>query len=70
MLRSKSKSLHELGKINNYNCFISSSQIKIKSQESSEPLAITHVKDFEKHFPDIDLHHVPQWNFNQSLVLI
>ena len=53
MLRSKSKRLLDLGKINNF--YISSGKIKIKLPENSKPLAITHVEDFKKHFRDIDL---------------
>ena len=53
MLLSKSKKLLTLGKIN---CFyISNGTIRIKVSENSSPLSITHVDDFGKHFPDIDL---------------
>ena len=53
MLFSKSKKLLTLGKIN---CFyISNGTIRIKVSENSSPLSITHVDDFGKHFPDIDL---------------
>ena len=50
---SKSKMLHSLGKINSF--FISGDTIKIKVSENSLPLSITHVDDFGKYFPDIDL---------------
>ena len=48
---SKRKKLHSLGKINSL--FISGDTIKIK--DISLPLSITHVGDFGKYFPDIDL---------------
>ena len=53
VLWSKSKKLHSLGKINSF--FISGDTIKIKVNENSLPLSITHVDDFGKHFLDIDL---------------
>ena len=53
MLWSKSKELLTLGKINSF--YISNTTIKIKISENSSPLSITHVDDFGKHFPDIDL---------------
>ena len=53
VLWSKSKKLHSLGKINSF--FISGDKIKIKVSENSLPLSITHVDDFGKYFPDIDL---------------
>ena len=53
MLWSKSKRLLDLGKINNF--YVSSGKIKIRIQENSKPLAITHVKDFKKYFADVDL---------------
>ena len=46
MLWFKSKILHNLGKINDY--FVSSGNIKIKLQENSKPLEITHAKDLKK----------------------
>ena len=48
MLWSKRKRLHDLEKID-YS--ISSGKIKIKLQENSKPLAITHADDFKKYFP-------------------
>ena len=35
--------------------FISGDTIKIKVNENSSPLSVTHVDDFGKHFPDVDL---------------
>ena len=52
-LWSKSKKLRSLGKIHSF--FISNSTIKLKIQENSEPVSITHSSDFTKHFPDVDL---------------
>ena len=52
MLWSKSKKLHSLSKI--YSFFISGDTIKIRVNENSSPLSITHVDDFGKHFPDVD----------------
>ena len=40
-------------KINNY--YIFGGKIKLKLQENSEPLALTHAKDFKKYFPEVDL---------------
>ena len=53
VLWSKSKKLHSLGKISSF--FISSDTIKITVSKNSLPLSITHVDDFGKYFPDIDL---------------
>ena len=50
---SKSKMLHSLGKINSF--FISGDTIKIKVNENSLPLSVTHIDDFGKYFPNIDL---------------
>ena len=61
MLWSKSKRLLDLSKINHF--YISSSKIKIRIQENGKPLAITHVKEFKKYFPDVDL----KPTFNQYL---
>ena len=52
-LWSKSKKLCTLGKIHSF--FISNSTIKLKLQENSVPVAITHNSDFQKCFPDVDL---------------
>ena len=53
MLWSKSKKLHSLSKIHKFCLF--SDTIKIKVNENSSLLSITHVDDFGKHFPDVDL---------------
>ena len=53
MLWSKSKKLLTLGKINSF--YVSNGTIRIKISEYSSPLSITHVNDFGKYFPDIDL---------------
>ena len=52
-LWSKSKKLQTLGKINSF--FISDNTITIKISENCLPLSITHVDDFRKDFPNIDL---------------
>ena len=48
-----SKNLHSLGKIFNFN--FSSDISKIKFSENSPQLSITHVDDFGKYFPEVDL---------------
>ena len=53
ILWSKSKKLHSLGKIHNF--FILNSGIKLRINENSQPLSITHELDFEKYFPGVDL---------------
>ena len=53
VLWSKSKKLHNLDKIHNF--FISGDTVKIKINESSAPLPVTHVDDFGNYFPDVDL---------------
>ena len=35
--------------------FISGDTVKIKINESSAPLPVTHVNDFGNYFPDVDL---------------
>ena len=51
---AKSKKLHSLGKIHSF--FISGDEtIKIRVSENSSPLSLTHVDDFGKYFPDVDL---------------
>ena len=42
-----------MAKINNFH--ISNGTIKIKIQEGSTPLSITHNADYEKYFPGVDL---------------
>ena len=53
MLWSKSKKLHSMGRIHSF--YIAGEPIKIKVHENSTPLAITHINDFEYHFPYVDL---------------
>lgn len=53
VLWSKSKKLHSLGKI--FSFYFSGDGIKIKIDGNSSLLSITHVDDFRKYFPDIDL---------------
>ena len=53
MLWLDSKKLLTLWKINSFD--ISNSTIRIKISENSSLLSITHVDDFSKHFPGIDL---------------
>ena len=53
VLWSKSKKLQILVKFTVF--FISGDTIKIKINESSPPLSVTHVDDFEYYFPDFDL---------------
>ena len=53
MLWSKSKRLLDVGKIDSF--YVSSVKIKIRILENSKLLAITHVEDFKKYFPDVDL---------------
>ena len=52
-LWSISKKLLTLEKINSF--YISNGTIRIKISENSSPLSITHVDDFGKYFPDIEL---------------
>ena len=53
MLWSKSKSQHRMGKIFAY--YLSNGNVKIKKQENSQQLIISHTSDLESHFPDVDL---------------
>ena len=53
MLWSKTKKLHSLRKIHSFST--SGDTIKIRVNENSSSLSITHVGDFGKHFPDVDL---------------
>ena len=50
---SKSKVLLNMGKINK--SVVSNGVVKVKISEIIAPLLITHVDDFAKYFPDIDL---------------
>ena len=53
VLWSKSKRLRDLNKIHSF--FIANNGIKIKVNENSNPITITHVADFDQHFPGINL---------------
>ena len=53
MLWSKSKKLHSLSKIHSFFIFVRT--INSKVNEKSSLLSITHVDDFGRHFPDVDL---------------
>ena len=53
VIGAKSKNLHSLGKIHSF--FISCDTIKITVTEKSSSLFLTHVDDFGKYFPDVDL---------------
>ena len=52
-LWSKSKRLYAMKKIHWY--YVSNGTVKVKLEENSLPLSITHTTDFDKHFPGIDL---------------
>ena len=54
LLWSKSKKLHGKGRI--FGWYASNGSIKIKLQENSQPLYISHIEDFKKHFPDVGFH--------------
>ena len=47
-----------MGKINSF--FISGGTVKIKIDENSKPLAITHLDDLEINFPGVDLSPSPK----------
>ena len=47
-----------MGKINNF--FISGGTVKIKIDENSKPLAITHLDDLAINFPGVDLSPSPK----------
>ena len=53
VLWSKSKKLQNLGKI--YSFFIFDDKIKIKINENSPPLSVTHTDDFGNYFQNADL---------------
>ena len=53
VLWSKSKKLLNL--VKNHVFFISGETVKIRINESSPPLRVTHVDDFGNYFPDVDL---------------
>ena len=52
-LWSKSKRLYAMKQIHRY--YVSNGTVKVKLEENSRPLSITHATDFDKHFPGIDL---------------
>ena len=52
-INQKSKSLHGMGKIFSY--YVSNGTVKIKIQETSQPLSIMYISDQDKLFPDVDL---------------
>ena len=52
LLWSKSKRLHAMEQIRSY---VSNGTVKVKLEENSRPISITHATDFDKHFPGIDL---------------
>ena len=51
VLWSKSKLLHRMGKIFSYYAF--NATVKIKIQETSQPLSIMHSSGLDKLFPDV-----------------
>ena len=51
VLWSKNKSLHRMGKIFSY--YVSNSTVKIKIEETSQPLSIIHISDPDKLFVDL-----------------
>ena len=53
LLWSKSKKLQSLGRIHSY--FISNGKIKLKVQENSDPLVVTHCSDFKNFFRGVDI---------------
>ena len=57
-LWSKTKRLQSMGKINSF--FISGGTVKIKIDENSKPLAITHLDDLAINFPGVDLSPSPK----------
>ena len=57
ILWSKTKCLKYMGKINS--SFISGGTVKIKIDENSKPLAMTHLDDLAINFPGVDLSPSP-----------
>ena len=53
-LRTTSTTLHGKGKI--FGWYVSNWSIKIKLQENSGPIYISHMEDIKKYFHDIDFH--------------
>ena len=35
--------------------YVSNATVKVKHEENSRPISITHITDFDKHFPGIDV---------------
>ena len=58
VLWSKSKVLLNMGKINRL--MVSNGTVKVKINEISVAISITHADDFTKYFPDIDLSLIAQ----------
>ena len=58
ILWSKTKRLQSMGKINNF--FISGGTVKIKIDENSKPLTITHLDDLAINFLGVDLSPSPK----------
>ena len=58
ILWSKTKCLQSMGKINNF--FISGGTVKIKIDENSKPLTITHLDDLAINFLGVDLSPSPK----------
>ena len=53
LLWSKCKRLHAIKQIHSY--YVSNGTLKIKLEENSRTISITHETDFDNHFPGIDL---------------
>ena len=53
ILWSKSKRLHAMKQIHSY--YVSNGTMKVKLEENSRPISITHATDFDKNFPGITL---------------
>ena len=53
MLRSKTKTLHQKGKIDSF--YVSNDNIKIRLQGNAQPITISHTHDFIKYFQEVDL---------------
>ena len=56
LLPLTSKKLHRKGKI--FGWYVLKRTIKIKLQENSVPIYTSHMMDFRKHFPDIELENM------------
>ena len=53
MLRSKTKTLHQKGKIDTF--YVSNDNIKIRLQGNAQPVTIFHTHDFIIYFQEVDL---------------